>query len=493
MLRLNPRTSPPDRSIWDPLPEPIFRTHLVALEHRTNAVPLSPQVFPLAAPHPTTTSTASTHTLPLPVEHRLASDLAFLAALSEGAQSVAAACLEEHTSPHRHLVVRFAALDLSLSADVKAALQAIVATLRLSAHPRPSTAARTEHLFAQIVDLHSKRLLARLRSAKWEKPTYLRQQHKKPLWRDFENLAHRVQFLYAKREAGLRGAVESAVRRVARVFEAFEGTPGGSREERAALRDVVRESYAFCTDEGVRGYAARLEGSVRGTPTRQVASAVKTFRQVEKIGAYWRIAGGLVRTSEAYPGVFGHEVRIAFLAPYEGVRTEVGYEAWAGSCHVHAEVQLAVYYDLKAQRGEGAGEEGEVPTPRVIGTSKWLCYLCYLFLRAHGGFVVANTHGRLYDQWTVPDLEEFGEHTCARYRDIIRAIDEEVIRETGSEEETEGEASVRWRAEPMTSRQNLLLDDEEILPVEMEADATTHASNGADDISAKLKSVDLQE
>ena len=49
---------------------------------------------------------------------------------------------------------------------------------------------------------------------------------------------------------------------------------------------------------------------------------------------------------------------------------------------------------------------------------------------------------------------------CRRYRGIVRDIDDEVVREIGETGVDEVEAMVRWRAEPMTSRQNLLGVDE---------------------------------
>ena len=156
-------------------------------------------------------------------------------------------------------------------------------------------------------------------------------------------------------------------------------------------------------------------------------------------------------------------MQLAFLTPYKSVSTEIGYEAWATTCHVHAEVQLAVFYDLLSQPSSAMDAKldsfnEDFRRPRVIGTSKWLCYLCHLFLSCHGGFVPANTHGRLYDQWTVPDLIEYQPELRAQYRGILRAMDDEVLQETRNAVPAGADESsfVRWRAEPMTSRQNLL-------------------------------------
>ncbi len=59
-----------------------------------------------------------------------------------------------------------------------------------------------------------------------------------------------------------------------------------------------------------------------------------------------------------------------------------------------------------------------------------------------------NTHGRLYDQWTIPDLVEFTDKQRERYRDIIIKMDDEVVSRAAN--------PPSWRAEPMTSRENLL-------------------------------------
>lgn len=451
MSRLESRTSSPESSIWRHLSEDTFRDHLVELEKRTNAVPVDPQIFQL-----TEDSHAKDHILPLRVEQQLADDLAFLAAIEEGAQSVAAVCLEEHVHPER-LTLRFAALDLALGTEVKTALQHIIDALTTNS-TEPGSSDRVEYLFDLIVKLHFRRLLARLRSSKWEKPKYLSKQHKKPLWRDFTNLVHRVQFLYTKKEATSRCSVETHLQRLAPQYEAFEASQPGSQSEFESLKELIKASYMCCKSKEVAEFAKRLEDSPSTTPTAKVASAIKCLRQIEKIAAYWRIALTLVETARTYPALFQTQPQLAFLTPYKSVSTAIGYEGWATSCHVHAEVQLAVHYDISFQSLQLANADPDFRRPRVVGTSKWLCYLCYLFLRCHASFVPANTHGRLYDQWTVPDLAEFDAHVCARYRSILRAMDDEVQHEAGSFGPVEaGESElVRWRAEPMTSRQNLL-------------------------------------
>ncbi|KAI5202617.1 hypothetical protein E4T39_04704 [Aureobasidium subglaciale] len=438
MPRLRIQTARPEHSIWHNLAEDTFRQHLVDLEKCTNAVPIEPQTFPIVSD-----KSANDYTLPLDVEQKLADGLAFLAAIEEGAQSVAAVCLEEHYQA-THLTLRFAALDLSLNNEVKIALRGVISTLCTASIL--GSGETTEKLFAQIVSLHFRRLLARLRSRKWNKPKYLAKQHKKPLWQDFANLLHRVQFVYTKKETALKKTVEAQVQQLAAVYEGFEAIEPGSQDEETFLQKLIKASYQFCTSTEIRDFAHRLENSVSTSPTPKVASAKKCLRQLEKIAAYWRVAISLTATSLEYSSLFQTDVELAFLTPYESIPTTVGYESWAKTCH------LAVHYDVLFQTARPSFRP-----PRVIGTSKWLCYLCYLFLRAHGSFPPSNTHGRLYDQWTTPDLADYGDQLRDRYRGIVRDMDKEVLRETGDTIlDNGGSVLTRWRAEPMTSRENLL-------------------------------------
>ncbi|KAK6530626.1 hypothetical protein TWF281_007466 [Arthrobotrys megalospora] len=428
---MNPRTATPSLSIWRDLDEDTFRTHLVGLEERTNAVPLDPQVFPLPA------DTSNSRRFSIEDEQKLADAFAFLVAVEQGAQSVAAVCLEENVK-EQSLTVRFAAID-TINESLQHSLEQIRSTLAASA--AGDAGAHGGELFGLILRLHYRRILGRLRSSKWEKPTYLSRTHKKSLWEDFKNLLHRVQFLYTKKEKPRRKIVEADLESLAKLYEGFEAVPPESDDEGLYIKHLVKASYDKCTSEALKEYARRLETV---GPTQQLQSAVKTLRQIEKIAAYYRVTQTLIRASQRHPYYFQH-LEFKYLPHYTGIPTTIGYEEWANTCHVHAEVQLIVYYDL--QKGEALAAEG-VLRPRVIGTSKYLCYLCYLFIKAHGYYPAANTHGRLYDQWTIPDLAEMGDECRGRYRGILKVMDQEVVDRATDEP--------KWRTEPMTSRENLL-------------------------------------
>ena len=60
---------------------------------------------------------------------------------------------------------------------------------------------------------------------------------------------------------------------------------------------------------------------------------------------------------------------------------------------VHAEIQLLFYYEMHPDHRM---------IPKVICSSKSACYLCDLFIRLHGKFIMPRTHGRIYEKWILP-------------------------------------------------------------------------------------------
>lgn len=425
-------------SIWRDVPEETFRRHLVELEERTNAVPTESETFSVEAWQSTRSSSANEHVLTLAVERQLADDFALLAAVEEGAQSVAAACIEE-CSDGQGMIVRFAAMD-AVKLKHQDALRGIARALMDTAENRLNKrdvleSPNLRDLRDRIIRLHRNRVIARLRSVKWAKPRYLAESHKKPLWKDFSNLVHRAQFMYSKRENKRRAAIQLRLQNLSCLYEGFEEAETDIALEQKYLSQIVEESYELCTCDDMKAYVQKLE-AVRATA--QVASAIKCVRQVEKIAALWRIPVSLLRAVEQYPSLSIH-IDLQYLTPYGSIPTSISYESWANTCHVHAEVQLAVYHDLHQPK--------QRLRPRVIGTSKYMCFLCLHFIKAHGKFFPTNTHGRLYDQWTIPEVAEFSDAQVQTYRNIIKEIDNRVLELTVLEP--------KWRPEPMTSRQDL--------------------------------------
>ncbi|KAF7195086.1 hypothetical protein HII31_03554 [Pseudocercospora fuligena] len=436
-------------TIWSRISQNEFRKSLVDLEEKTNAVPVDVFTVNLSDADETQSHESA---LPLAVEKQTADDLAYLAAVTEGAQSVAAVCLEQHFSDRStsSLVIKIAGMDV-VDESVRLMLGEICDILQ---HVSSSSSglglqrlqSPIETVFRLIVEQHQQKLLGRLRSSKWTKPAYLARTHKKSLWRDFENVVHRVQHVYPKRsEKGTRTNVQDRLTALGEIYQNFEDAAQDIQE---TLRHLVKSTYEFCQSTTIAAYAKKLE-DVHATP--QIAAALKTLRQLEKIGAYWRVSKALIKTARSYSSLF-QNISIEYITPYASVPTEIAYEPWAKTCHVHAEVQLAVHYASSATNSSTDSHAPGTLTiwPRIVGTSKYFCYLCYLFLRIHGRYQALNTHGRLYDQWTVPDLESYSAEVREHFAVVLERVNNHVA---GKLLET---TSLIWRPEPMTSRQNLL-------------------------------------
>lgn len=452
-------------SIWVCPSEDEFRQDLVRLEVLTNGVPLEPQLY---SKDNLPRDEDAESVLSVHLEHQLTNDLAFLAAVEEGAQSVAAVCLEEHDHGSG-VTLRFAAVD-TLNEAVRTFLSFVARKMVQAASinvceesSEPSIDAT--QIFDRSVALHRQKILGRLRSSQWNKPKYLSRTHKKSLWQDFSNLIHRVQFLFPKSETGLRDQVTNALTELAAIFQDFDKSCHPSTSEQVSdLCTLVKASFSFCTNSSVKIYHQRLSQlASTPKPTAQISSAIKSLRQIEKIAAYYRIPTTLLSIASSHSDLFRHGITLDFLSPFASTPTSITYETWAKTCHVHPEVQLIMYYDLLLHNNSNHQTPGHNPhphhLPRLIGTSKLHCYLCYLFIRFHRHFIATNTHGRLYDQWTIPDLAEYSDEMVDRYRGIIKDMHGEVLRELGRENEEEDgrqDGKYRWRQEPMTSRQNLL-------------------------------------
>lgn len=429
-------------SIWNDLPEATFRRAVVQLEQLTNAVPMGPQIFP--APEQTNdhiTGAQNPIRLSLEEEQRLADDISFISAVGEGAQSVAAATVQENLHPEPtddgpSLRITVASVDAveSVSRDF---LRQVFRSLALV--DSRSEASVADQIFGLIARHHRQRLLNRLRSSRWVKPPYLARTHKKPLYADFAALVQRVPLMFTRRERAQRSVVEARLASLAKVLQDFENPPkndGDEAEEDLRRQSLIMACYDLCIDPEISEYFRRLQ-SMR--PTAQIQACMKALQQTEKIAAYRRIPLTLARLSFQHPGLF-KSAAICFLAPYDKGPLEVAYQPWASATHVHAEVNLAVHHDL-------APKTDSWSRPRCVGASKYLCYLCYLFLRHHGSYHPRATHGACYDQWTIPDLAEYPEPLRDHYREVLKGMYSDIV--------AASKDAVR-RPEPMTSRENLL-------------------------------------
>ena len=188
--------------------------------------------------------------------------------------------------------------------------------------------------------------------------------------------------------------------------------------ETQTLADIVIASYNFSTGGGrlrpvERLFAAGLNG-VEWSKDKRV-------NQIDKIGAYWRIARSFAQHFSPAGGLSSFTtISLESVDAYQALRSTQSKSGKAVRCHVHVELQMVVHYLL------AHGKPG--PPPRIIGVSKDACFLCFLFLGCYGNFQIPQTHGKLHEQWTIPDLKTFTEGQKAKLRRTIEQIDQIVFR-----------------------------------------------------------------
>lgn len=209
------------------------------------------------------------------------------------------------------------------------------------------------------------------------------------------------------------------VRKLRQLKRTFDMVRKAARPSAAQLQTIVRDSFAATTRDGTTPFCKTLNEV--GLNTEEWFNN-KAIMDVDKLSAYHRIPDDIVHKAcqKGSRALFSN-IMVDCITPYKRKNSTVALKSTTTHCYVHAEVQLIVRYMLSTTTPI---------TPRVIGSSKGACLLCHLFIRSHAGFVVTGVHGRLYDQWTIPDLAEYTAEDVARLRFIIKQMHAECLRLT---------------------------------------------------------------
>ncbi|KIW30990.1 uncharacterized protein PV07_02675 [Cladophialophora immunda] len=401
------QTAKPGDSIWQDVPEDAFRRRVIALSVATKGVPgdskhsgsrsSSTQNLP-----PSTES----RLLSFRTEQRLADDIAFILAAHEGSESVTAVCVEEIPEPPG-LTIRVGANE-GLQGKAKTTLQQICESLMSCAKGDMKLEECGSTLSKLVLSFSQERILSRMRLFLGELPSSSissRRESTSSSRSGAEKTLRRMQ------AAACTPAANDLVRKLSELRRVFEDVLGSGDSSRGwELQEVVKESFAITTSEGQVPFRVNLENA--GLNAQEWLNN-KYITQIDKLGAYHRIPQTLTR--EARRRKTRHlfsNIKPAFIDPYEPRMSSISLTGTKVPCYVHAEIQLIVHYLLST-----------TPIlPRVIGTSKEACFLCHLFIKRLGSFVITATHGRLYDQWTIPDLAEYLPGQVIALRTVIRRM-----------------------------------------------------------------------
>lgn len=91
-------------------------------------------------------------------------------------------------------------------------------------------------------------------------------------------------------------------------------------------------------------------------------------------------------------------------------------------CFVHAEIQLLMQLERPTAKDSNAAR-----VFRYIGCSKKTCYLCCKFIEEHGSFRTRGTHGKVYDQWTVPASSDIPLSSAFRIKVALLNVENDMI------------------------------------------------------------------
>ncbi|KAK1033495.1 hypothetical protein LTS16_016269 [Friedmanniomyces endolithicus] len=293
---------------------------------------------------PSTSVDDALHVFPMSVERQLATDLAILAAWQRTPACVSAASI--HLDPDLHGLVVTLSANEGIASLVQAAFTKILTLLRTCAT----------------------RSLSRV-------GTRIRSLANVPVLRRPTSQACRDDLAKFQKQLGILAAAIDTI-------ENAKGAP--------SIQDLIAVVHAAfeATIDGV-SLARRLRafGHPPGTISRV------EVRQVQSLGRYSRICSDLASLARSYRQNFAN----ARLDVIQHTTIEIWPPASSKKHYVHAEIQMLIHHQLSPTSSR----------PRCIGTSKSACFLCHCFLSAHGQYSVMETHGEVFEQWTVPDNSSY--------------------------------------------------------------------------------------
>ena len=258
--------------------------------------------------------------------------------------------------------------------------------------------------------LNKTRIHSRLQSAQWKRPAYY-QGDSVPLHQGLKKFSNWLRQQHPKSRSEIPLLIQQ-LENLCSMCQRIDSITGDTEGELQHLKDIVRKSYDVCTSNG----SCTIENTISAYGfDRKPVCENKFIRQVDKIGRYWGSCRLMAEASRKYKDMFMN-MKLQILPPYEDLRSPISFKGGVVSCHVHAEIQLLVFYGLNPNF---------ICIPRILGVSKSACYLCNLFIQKHGQFFITKTHGRLHDQWTVPDLREFSQNQRSEYRRILSGMNKE--------------------------------------------------------------------
>ncbi|KAK2038162.1 hypothetical protein LZ31DRAFT_132507 [Colletotrichum somersetense] len=382
-----------DRSsrFWTPSIMAEFHRHVASLRRLTE-IPAEPRAY-----HERTMSQSHTHTLSTEDEIRITDCLSFLAHYIEGPKFVSTVTLREH--PDSLQVVL--AGNTTPSSSVCNELTKIMAKVSQFSSDGGRKHPVQEELLDMILRLSSQRVLSRLRPS-WVPPPWYFRPPQLSLREELRNCIPKI------RESTRPSAqTKELLETLEDLVEALKLVD--HRVETNALLHALKIIIMSCARLARLGSTKSVEDHLKSLGIGTQLAKSPEIRRVDKLARYLFTCRDLARLSSkhSYRRLLSH-IEITALESSQGlVRPGSGQR-----CFVHAEIQQI--FDIEKQP--------HTPAPRAIGCSKSACYLCDLFIRTHGDYVVSQTQGRLYEKWTLPDVEWMTTTQANRFHGVVRSM-----------------------------------------------------------------------
>ncbi|KAL5379558.1 hypothetical protein PMIN06_009321 [Paraphaeosphaeria minitans] len=475
IVRQEIRTAPAESSIWTSVQdETTFRQAAVDLALATGECPWdahvglppllgAPQIDDYVHLSLPQSESGENYILSEQIETRLANDFALLAASKEAVFSVTAACIEERADANGHLV----GLKLWLAANegVSKELKGSLAEIWNCLSAFTSEGETVREVFTKIVHLNRLRIYQRVRKAVGHPPIFrekgrTRTNPDDKLARAFTRMpTSRPQDKW-KPPAQCNELVDRGLALNEKLLALLESLSideieQGHNDVVRQLERISRDCFNVTTDGGRVPFKQLL---IECKLDARLWLKNKYIGEVDKIGAYWRMAMSLCRIhhhiSRGRPRDFAPiKLEIEGVQPYVSMTNEPSIQGRPMPCYVHAEVQLITHLAQQEASTEfkssSSTQQIIARRPRIIGASKSACFLCFLFLSCYGGPKTPATHGRLYDQWTVPDLAEYTPAQTEHLRETLLRMHTAMVRLR------EDYCLKKHRDHPMTSRVDL--------------------------------------
>lgn len=299
-----------------------------------------------------------------------------------------------------------------------------------------------QRLFREVLELSKTRVLSRIRPHWVQKPSHVRKER--------PSLQSQIQrSLRTLRDAsGRTPKLQLLLKTAEELVDCLE--PLNHVADGNDMNKMLETVINKCAEMATVGDERSVRDHLRSLSLPHSLCEAPEVHQIDKLARYHFICRDLIRIARKpeYGDLLKH-IDITYINAFPGVaRPGIGSQ-----CFVHAEIQQALHYEKYPHE----------PAPRVIGCSKSACYLCDLFVLKQNRYRVSHAHRRLYEKWTIPDVNWMTEGQVVVFRSIVQAMIQDLRAKISNQRRIGGRQP--WRPYPLESRAFLPLSSGSTLSV----------------------------